>query len=84
MKYARRDVRLTLPWQADRAAPCSPSSAASILNRHFGLLRHKTMSALGKAKPTNSPPQTRKGRMASATALSVLIAATLGVLSAVV
>jgi len=52
MKYARRDVRLSIAMA--KLTPRRPPVFTFLgrkhpLNRHFGLLRHKTMSALGKS-----------------------------------
>ena len=51
MKYARRDVRLNIAMA--KLTPRRPPVFTFLgrkhpLNRHFGLLRHKTLSALGK------------------------------------
>jgi Flp pilus assembly protein TadD len=51
MKYARRDVRLSIAMA--KLTPRRPPVFTFLgrkhpLNRHFGLLRHKTLSAFGK------------------------------------
>ena len=51
MKYARRDVRLSIAMAklTPRRSPVFTFlERKHPLNRHFGLLRHKTLSALGK------------------------------------
>jgi lipopolysaccharide biosynthesis regulator YciM len=52
MKYARRDVRLSIAMAklTTRRQPVfSFLERKHPLNRHFGLLRHKTLSMLGKS-----------------------------------
>ena len=52
MKYARRDIRLNIAMAklTPRRQPVFTFlERKHPLNRHFGLLRHKTLSALGKS-----------------------------------
>lgn len=51
MKYARRDIRLNIAMAklTSRRAPIfSFLERKHPLNRHFGMLRHKTLQALGR------------------------------------
>jgi len=52
MKYARRDIRLNIAMAklTPRRRPIfSFLERKHPLNRHFGMLRHKTLEALGRA-----------------------------------
>jgi Flp pilus assembly protein TadD len=51
MKYARRDIRLNIAMAkltARRAPVFSFLERKHPLNRHFGMLRHKTLHAIGR------------------------------------